>query len=542
MVYNVPRVNVSHTYGYVPSVPADDQLFGYVVEGTKGEPNEAVLVRSPEQLYQMFKVKLNAYWGIGGQALYVSRAAADADNGGIAPTKASQILLDTSGTQIGVLKLVAKQKGSYEINITVQPNSTSGNNIIVEEDGYASEYYIGITGIESIVSRINRESDIVDAYFYLCPIASPTCTNGSWAQTYDSETHVVKEGSGLLTSLNSVVLGELPLDGDEALYVAGSDGTVAGTPAYPGQLENQASDAVSAATAHAKALASLRLPKLAGVFTTQVSTFSASTVNSKYVEHIDELNMAEAHGWRFAILGAPEGASKDEIISAASGFNRENIVYVGQGAVDMNGLEYTPIEATQIVAGKIGATKYYEAIWGGQTSKILGIVSNGIVDKYITDIIQLPGEGAGGYASREDIIQYNEAGVITFVEEIDGIRIREGLTTAQNPAETAEDELAVMRIIRHVKYLVYDRCYEMLGQNITSTFKTDLEENIKSGLEIMKSTDRSLIDITETGLSAYTVSVLLVPRSVQKQGKITVNISVTPVHAAREIDATVVVM
>jgi hypothetical protein len=82
----------------------------------------------------------------------------------------------------------------------------------------------------------------------------------------------------------------------------------------------------------------------------------------------------------------------------------------------------------------------------------------------------------------------------------------------------------------------------MLGQNITDTFKTDLEEHIKSGLEKMKTEDQSIIDIADSGLSAYTVSVSLIPRTVQKQGKVTVNVSVTPVHAAREIDATVVVM
>ena len=537
MVYNVPSVKVSHTYGYVPSIPADDQVFGYVVECTKGEPNAAVLIRSPEQLYQQFKVKLNAHFGVGGQALYVSRAAADASNGGVAPVKASQILLDDGGTQIGVMKLVAKQKGSYEINITVQQNTTSGNNIIVEEDGFAPEYYIGINGIENLVNRINRESDIIDAYFYVCPKNTPTCTNGSWVKTYDSSTQVIKEGSGLLTELTSTVLGELPNGGDADLYVAGSDGTVAASPAYPGQLAT-----ANAAQAHADALGSLEIYKLAGVFGTQVTEASATAVQSVYVEHVNKMNMAESHGWRFTILGAPEGSSKANIISAAAFQNNENVVYVGQGCIDMNGTVYSPAEATQVIAGKIGATKYYEAIWGGQQSKVLGILNNGVVEKYITDIVPLPGTGPGNTATKEDIIEYNEAGVITFVEELDGIRIREGLTTVQNPAEAAEDELAVMRIIRHVKYLVYDKCYEMLGQNITSTFKTDLEENIKSGLEKMKSEDRSIIDIPESGLSAYNVNVQMVPRTVQKQGKVTVNVSMTPVHAAREIEATVVVM
>ncbi|MDP3065887.1 MAG: hypothetical protein Q8N08_04035 [Methanobacteriaceae archaeon] len=538
MVYNVPSVKVSHTYGYVPSIPADDQIFGLVVEGTKGSPHVPVLIRTPEQLYQRFKVKLNAYFGVGGQAIYVTRAACDADNGGAAPTKASQILLDTSGTALEVLKLEAKEQGSYPINLSVSPNSTSGNNVIIEEEGYAPEYYIGITGIRNLVNRINRESDIVDAFYYVCPIGEPNCVDGTWAKAFSAETQVMKEGNGILTTvLPGTVLGELPIGGDADLYVAGSDGTTEASPDYAGQIPDS-----NAATAHAKALASLEMYKLAGVFTTQVTTGSAAAVHAKYIEHVDAMNQANVHGWRFAILGAPEGAAKSEILSAAVGINRETIAYQGQGCIDMNGIEYTPTEATQVIAGKIGGTRYQDAIWGGKIDKILGIVRNGVVDKFITGLVRMPGEGPDGFATHEDTIEYNEAGVLTFVEEIDGMRIREGLTTAQNPAETAEDELAVMRIIRHVKYLVYDRCYEMLGQNMTSTFKTDLEENIKTGLEKLKTEDRSIIDIPDSGLSAYTVSVMLVPRTVQKQGKVTVNVSVTPVHAAREIEATVVVM
>jgi hypothetical protein len=533
MVYNVPRVRVKHTYGYVPSVPADDQIFGYVVECTKGTPGEPVLIRTPEQLYQEFKVHIDAYFGVGGQALYVSRAACTADNGGAAPVKAVQFLSDTAATGVSVIKLVAKQPGSYQITLQVERNATSGNNIIISEDGYSSEYYIGISGIENLVNRINRESDIVDAYFAVYETGVGNCTNPSWVKTYDASTYTKCEGTGYLaTVVAGTVLGSY---GTGA--VAGSNGTTHSTPAYPGQLPD-----ANAPTAHAEALASLEMYKLAGVFTTQVTSTTEATVHAVYLEHVDKMNGAEEHGWRFAVLGAASGATKAEILSAAASHNRETVIYVGQGVIDANEVEYTPTEAVQVVAGKIGAMPYYEPIWGGRPSKILGIDQNGSIDKYIIDLVPLPGDTAGTVATREDIIEYNEKGVITFVEEIDGIRIREGLTTVQNPAETAEDELAVMRIIRHVKYLVYDLSYEMLGQNITDTFKTDLEENIKSGLEKMKSEDKSIIDIPDSGLSAYTVSVALVPRTVQKQGKVTVSVSVTPVHAAREIDATVVVM
>jgi hypothetical protein len=539
MVYNLPRVIVTDVIGYTPSIPADDQVFGYVLECTKGEPNEAVLVRSPEELYQKFKYKINGHWGVGGQAVYMVRAACDVVNGGTAPGKASQILLDTSGTQLSVMQLEAKQKGSYPITISIQENTTTGNNIIIEEEGYAPEYYIGVSTIEEMVDRINRESEIVTAYFYVCPTESPTCSNGSWATTYNSETEIVKEGSGLLTEiLPGTVLGVLPENGDADLYVAGTDGTVHSTPAYSAQLPN-----ANAPTAHSKALTALQTVTISGVVCLQVTEDTQATVHAKYVEHVDAMNTEYEHGWRFAVLGAPDGASKGEIVSTAVGFNRNSIVFVGQGVTDLNGDIYTPTEATQIVAGKISATNYQDTVWGGHKSKILGILQqNGTIEKFVADITPLPGDGVGGFATKENLIEYNEAGVITFLELPDGIRIREGLTTVQNPAEVAEDELAVVRIVRHAKYLAYNRAFEMLGQNMTSTYKVDLEEYIKSGFEEMKNIDKSIIDIPESGLSAYNINVSLIPRTVQKPGTISVTISITPVHAARTIQITIVVM
>ena len=250
------------------------------------------------------------------------------------------------------------------------------------------------------------------------------------------------------------------------------------------------------------------------------------------------MNSAQYHGWRLAVLGAPSGATKSQILAqATSRFNRENIVYVGQGLTTINEVDLTPAQAAQVVAGKISATPYNKTIWGGSKEKILALSG----EKYIIDVGVLPGSAADGSATKEDIIEYNEKGVITFVDELDGIRIREGVSTSQNTT-TGEDEVAVTRIVRHVKYLVYDRAYEMLGQNITSTYKIDLEEYIKSGLEEMKVTDLSLIDIPDSGLTAYSVSVTLTAQAGMKEGKVTVNVSITPVHAARQITAQIVVM
>jgi len=136
---------------------------------------------------------------------------------------------------------------------------------------------------------------------------------------------------------------------------------------------------------------------------------------------------------------------------------------------------------------------------------------------------------------------YNEHGVLTFRSDDDGVRIREGITTAQNNNYAAEDEIAVTRIVRHAKYIVYDKCYAMLGENISNTFQKDLESSLAVALDQMKS-EGALIDVPEDGLSAYEINVQVTPRTLQRQGKVIVDISMTPVHAARTITARIVVM
>ena len=144
-------------------------------------------------------------------------------------------------------------------------------------------------------------------------------------------------------------------------------------------------------------------------------------------------------------------------------------------------------------------------------------------------------------ATRDDLRMYNENGVLTFRKDDDGVRIREGITTGQNTNAQAEDEIAVTRIVRHAKYIVYDKCYAMLGENISNTFNKDLEASIAVAMDQMKS-DGALIDVPADGLAAYEINVQVTPRSMQRQGKVIVDMSITPVHAARTISARIVVM
>jgi len=116
MVYDLPKVLVSHIYGYVMSVPSQDQVFGAIIETHKGTPNTPVLVSSPQEMVQEFGISMDAYWGVGGQPIYLTRAVYqgtyDENTGQYSDpaTKAVHYLYDTSATPKPVIKLVAKKR------------------------------------------------------------------------------------------------------------------------------------------------------------------------------------------------------------------------------------------------------------------------------------------------------------------------------------------------------------------------------------------------------------------------------------------------
>lgn len=488
MVLNEPSVLVTSYPGLSLAIPNTEQIWAICVESTKGEPFEPTFVQTPNQAYQEFKTRVDGFWGVGGQGLYMIRVTAGT------PVAAVHKLFDNATTSVEALNLTAKQKGSYKITITAGANVSGGSNLTISEDGMPTEYYLGVDTIAELVARINSDSNIVDATF-------------------------VAEGSGVLGTITATVLG--------TGFTVGSDGTV--DPAG----EGGALALADAPEAHRLGLAQLENYVIKGVFS--MSPYSA--VQDEYMVHATAMSRPEGHRWRYAAVGAtPDDGSKSSIIARAEDYNDEHVLFVGQGLIDRDGNEHQPYEATAAVAGKRSYLTYGNAIWGGQRSKLLGIKE----EQFFVDV--MPMVDAETFTTAADFRDYNEKGVITFTLNPDGVRIREGVTTVQSDNELMEDEEAVVSIVDHAKQVIYDACFEMLGKNITSSFKTDIEENIKSALERMKNEDQTLVDIPDEPLKAYQVSATIVPRSNQRLGKVMVDASITPVHAAREIKANVVVL
>lgn len=494
MVEGYPEIVVKQTYGYGLSVPASDQIWGICVESTKGEPFVPVFVQTPNQCYQDFKVRLDGFWGVGGQGLYIVRVTSGS------PAAAVHSLKDTAATPATVLTLTAKKKGSYDITINASDNASGGFNLTLEEAGLPKEQYFGVATFAEMAERLNAESNMVTAVS-------------------------ASEGNSHFAVVTNVVLGE------GAGNTAGSDGTTktgAATPADLGELAT-----ADAPAAHRAGLAKLEDYDIAGVF----SISKLETVQDEYVVHAESMSAADVHKWRYASVGAAAADdSKAKILLRTQDYDSENVLFVGQGLVDRNNVQYAPYEATMAIAGKRSGTWYGNTIWGGDTEKRLGIKE----EQFFVDI--LPMVSSTTTTTNADRREYNEKGVITFTKDFDGVRIREGVTSVQPGNVLEEDEEAVVSIVRKVKKVIYNAAFQMLGKNITPSYKTDLEEHIKSALEEMKNQDKTIIDLPEEQLKAYTVVATVVPRSSQRLGKVIIDASVTPVHAARSIQANVVIL
>lgn len=487
MQEGIPEVTVESTPYQTLTSLSGGQIFATCVESTKGEPNVPMLITSSQQAYQEFKTReFDPYFMVGGQGLYLNRVCVGT------PVAASHILLDNAATGAQVLTLTAKKKGTYPIYITAGPNTSGGSNLIIEEAGFNTEYYLGVASIADIVARITSESNIV------------TATSAA-------------EGTGILAAMARIQLG--------VGFTAGTDGTNAGS-------DGKITDEALAATAHRNGLAYYENIALRGV----VTTSAYEEVRDEYVLHANEMSAQDAHQWRYAVIGATSGTSKSDMLTETAKYNSQNAMYVGQGLVDRNGVSYAPCQATLAVAGKRSQLAYNIPIWGGESKKRLGIGGENFF------VEALPIVDGNTLTTKLDLIEYNEKGVITFVRDLDGVRIREGIMTTQPNNTTDESAESVMCIINEVKKNIYDAAFAMLGKPITPSYKTDLEEAIKSKLEYMKVTDMSLIDAEDEGLSAYDVVATIVPRTNQRLGRVSVAATVTPVHAARKINASVVIM
>jgi len=396
--------------------------------------------------------------------------------------KAEYTVQDTNNTDL--FTLTAKSEGTFEILINTMPYYGTGFTCNISAEGYTTEYNEGINTIQNLVKLINNKSKLVTAEF----IAEPTT------------------GETIETNLNTALTGGSNGDGDP----------------ITGELPE-----TEAPFAHREGLKLFEHERISGVF----SQSKYLSVQNEYVYHADQMSQPEVCRWRYALIGAVDRQTKDAIIQRAEIYNNERILFVGRGVITDEGKEYLPYEATIFIAGKRSSLFYGDSIFGWENKKLLTGVA---------DVMDMTTDGV--ITTELDMDEYNEKGVITFKKEYNNVAITEGVTTVQADNDTQQDEESIVSIITYVSYEVYEIARRFIGRNITSELQTAIEEVIKSKLSQIKSEDRTLIDIEDPNTPAYDVKVSIQPRENQRAGKINITLVIVPVHALRQIEATIIVL
>lgn len=311
------------------------------------------------------------------------------------------------------------------------------------------------------------------------------------------------------------------------------------------------------AEAHRAGLKALQRIRLAGVF----CMYGEEIIQREYVYHgIDPrepekgMNNNETCKWRTILLGANKTDRTDiaSLKQKAKSLNDQYTLFLGHGLIDtgMSGYASTlstahqrklevgidnihyllPYECTQYIAGLRAKLDYSESIFGGQGRKRIRSIGT-------LDIAPLLSYEETYEWNPNQITTLNESGVLTFTEEYGNITLTDGVTTIQTGNE--EDEEGVMNILKYAENAIYDVCLPFIGRNINADLENSINMAVESVLASMRDDDQSLVDTDE--YSAYTVDISLGSRSNQLLGRIYIYLTITPVHALRQIEVEMTV-
>lgn len=482
MVQGIPNIIVDIKNNETASSIPTYQRWATCIETNKGPVYEPILVTSNAEAKSIFNFDASGFFDIGGKGLVLTRIANPTT---ATPLAKGSITVKSSVESDDLFTLEAKSEGTFEIKISTIEFIGGGYTCNISAQGFPTEYYEGYTKIQNLIKKINERSKLVNGIF----IAE--------AQTEDTIETLI----------------DTPL-------VGGSDGEV--DPITGKMTEDKAIQA------HRKALKILEEEKIAGVFSINPEV----TIQNEYAYHASQMNQPTVCRWRYALIGASSRANMNELVSRAEILNDQRVLFVGQGLIKNNGQEVEPYEATMAIASMRSKLFYGDAIFGGETKKIL---------TGYTDVLPLTTE-EDLMITTPDREYLNEHGVITFKKEYGNVTILEGITTVQPDNVEQEDEESVVNIINYIAYEIYDIAYGFIGRNITPELKTSLEEKIKTRLSDIRTNDKTLIDIKDPITPAFTVEVEIWPREQQRLGKVQVNLTIVPVHALRQIEASIVVI
>lgn len=576
MVNGIPIFRVELAEGLIDADNDADKIFGYCIEATKGPVGEPIYVASNAEAKRIFGVNFAPHFYQKGSGLILCRVGFPGMEKASLTYKAK--VADTGNDTFDVIKITATTPGTsaHEVSIIGSPTSSKAYNLTVTIEGIGSKKYQNISSLENVVKKINSKfADYIVAELLfdeakalgLKQDESLVKVTGGFevkkTANVDEGDEVVSTGPFNKNRLQANEVNgtiQTALTGGSNGKLMKTDGTVSNVNIPSGGIQAIPSSSVGTGDsdpnidttlvyAYREAFEIMKHEEILGLATLS----NSEVVQNELVDHINEMIDPEVYQYRFGItaflnypgtdsMGRQNGSSNIDIshlTEAVGHIDNPFIVMIGQGVVfEEDGVKYNllPHEAVQLYTGLRSALDYGEAIYGGNSKKVLIGVKDTL--PLVTD---------GSIITREDVETVNEAGLITFKKEYKEVTFLEGVTTAQdNPVLSHEN---VMSIVNHVLKRLVVVAKPFQGENVTEDLKSSLVNALTTELQNITDTDKTLVALPDYNIPPYAVDVqATVMAGFNDAGEYIrethylVTVKIVPIGALRSITLSVVVI
>lgn len=576
MVNGIPIYKVEFAEGLLETESDSSKTFGYCIEANKGPVGEPIYISSNSEAMRIFGVSFAPHFYQKGTGIKVCRVEFP---GMAAPSLTYKAKVADSGNDtVDVLKITGTTPGTaqHQVNIVKSPTSSKAYNLTVTIEGVGSKKYQNLSSLANVVKKINSKfADYITAELLIdetqaLALASTESlvknSDGTFSKKNTSELEsgedVVCTGTFNASRLQQNVTNGVvntTLSGGSNGKLRKTDGTVS-TLEIPnsgikegmsgtGTGDNDPNVDTTLLYAYRDAFKIMENLDLLGVATLSPS----EVVQNELVEHINEMIDPEVYKYRVGCTGfldypgvdshgntnATEAIDIGNLVDATPHIDNPFIVMIGQGVVfEEDNVKYNllPHEAVMLYTGLRSALAYKEAIFGGNSKKVLIGVKD--VLPLVTD---------GSILTKEDIESVNEAGLMTFKKEYEEVTFLEGVTTAQdNPVLSHE---SVMMIVINVLKRLIRVSKPFQGENVTEDLKSSLVNALNNELKNITDTDGSLVALQDYNIPPYAVEVQATiiagfndAGEYIRESHYLVTVKIVPVGALRSITLSVIVI
>lgn len=547
MATSIPTFRLEVTEGMIDADTSADRLYGYCIEANKGPVMEPTFCASATEAKRVFGIDFLPHFYQNPTGIVICRVEFDGMSKASVDFKAKPLneagtAVDENGTEFTVLTISSTSEGPSNARVVISKSSASnsGYNVAITTD-VTSKTYQNVPNLEKIVYKINHKFGN-----YLYAELSPAYKSQVATKKFLRDQFV------FATSSNVTTYGYLT-DGSNGV-MRNTDGTVSTTQITPENMNLPAGASgpnpeMTRLIAYQKAFEKIQEVDLMGIAT----ICDSPAVQSALASHIEEVTDPEVHQLRFGITGytgykkIPEDGTSlaesdktgsDDIIGQASILDSEWMIFIGQGVVfeDEYGVrrDVLPCEATQLYTGIRSALGYSEAIFGGESKKVL----NGVIDT-------LPVVTDGSIIDKELIEELNESGVCTFKKEYGEITFIEGVTTIQDRDVLSYENM--MSIVAYVSKRLIKVAKPYQGRILTEDLKSTLTTALLKELKDITDTDGTLMELEDFNIPPYNVKVEAATKTTFDEmnnlirvSKIIIKCRIVPVGALRDIDLGII--